>query len=204
MKGKKTIIQFALATLIGMPLIAVLIDRYSETVDLAASLIGKAPFWQQLVAGLVVGIVSAVIAQWIVTRPFMRKINSEYASLIGNFKMNWSEILFLSMCAGIGEEILFRGAIQPYMGIFLTSFIFVAIHGYMNPRNWRLSVYGLYMLMVICVLGYLSVTMGLITAIIGHTIIDVYLLYRLQKTAELILPGEEQATDQTTEEEYDE
>ncbi|MCC6599892.1 MAG: CPBP family intramembrane metalloprotease [Crocinitomicaceae bacterium] len=201
MKGKSTIIQFALATLIGMPLIAMLIDRFSERVNLAASLIGTSPLWLQLAAGIVAGGVFAMIAHWIVSMPFMQKVNAQYASLLGNFDMNWSEILFLSLCAGIGEEILFRGAIQPFLGIFLTSVVFVAIHGYINPQNWRLSVYGLYMTAVICVLGYFAERIGLLAAIIAHTLIDVYLLYRLQQTSLQITQNDAQQSDNLTEEE---
>ena len=35
---------------------------------------------------------------------------------------------------------------QPYLGWLFTSIFFVALHGYLNPWNWRFSVYGLIIL----------------------------------------------------------
>jgi membrane protease YdiL (CAAX protease family) len=106
--------------------------------------------------------------------------------MLGRFRLNFSEVLLISLCAGVGEEILFRGAIQPFLGVAVTSVLFVAVHGYLNPKDWRLSVYGAFMTIGIASLGYLAETQGLLSAIIGHTIIDVYLLLYLQRTAKSI------------------
>jgi len=65
------------------------------------------------------------------------------------------------------------------MGIIITAILFVAIHGYLNPRNWRISIYGVFMTAGIVLLGYLAETMGLLVAIVAHTIIDIYLLNRM-------------------------
>lgn len=175
--------QLALATLIGMPIIAIIIDRFSETVDLATVLIGSAPLWSQLLAGIIVGVISAVLAQAMVSLPFMQKMNVKYTSMFGNFRLTWSEILFLSLCAGVGEELLFRGAIQPLLAIIPTSILFVAIHGYLHPKNWRLSIYGLFMTGVICIIGLMAIRFGLISSMIAHTLIDVYLLSKMQQMA---------------------
>jgi membrane protease YdiL (CAAX protease family) len=36
--------------------------------------------------------------------------------------------LFMALCAAIGEEMLFRGALQPVLGVLLTTVYFVALH----------------------------------------------------------------------------
>jgi membrane protease YdiL (CAAX protease family) len=184
---KQHILRLALATIVVMPLIAVIIDKMSDTVDLSISIIGYQPLWQQIGVGLISGIIIAFLAQKLISSPILNKVNLQYARMLGNFKLSWSEIVFISVCAGVGEELLFRGAIQPLLGFVLTSMIFVAIHGYINPYNWRLSVYGLFMTLAIMGLGLICNYFGLIAPIIAHTIIDVYLLHYLQKTAELDL-----------------
>ncbi len=183
MARKSVILQLALVTIIAMPMVALLVDHFSETVDLRTSLIGVTSVWQQIGLGALAGLIIAVIAQFLIASPLLQKVNVQYANVLGRFKLNLSEITFVSLCAGVGEEILFRGALQPFLGVIITSFVFVAIHGYINPMNWRLSIYGLYMTVGICLIGYLSVTQGLVSAIIAHTVIDIYLLYFLQKTA---------------------
>jgi len=182
---KKVILQLALFTLVAMPLVAVVIDRLSDNVDLSVSLVGYKALWQQLTIGVVTGLVIAFLAQKLISSKLLQKVNLQYARMLGNLKFSWGEILFVSLCAGVGEELLFRGAIQPLLGVVFTSICFVAIHGYINPSNWRLSVYGAFMTLAITGLGYICNYFGLIAPIIAHIIIDVYLLIFLQKTAEL-------------------
>ena len=183
---KFVILRLALATLVGMPLIALIIDRFSETVDLRASLIGNGEWSAQLIWGSFAGLCIAVVAHLMIASPLLRDVNTTYARMLGRFRLNFSEVLLISLCAGVGEEILFRGAIQPFLGVAVTSVLFVAVHGYLNPKDWRLSVYGAFMTIGIASLGYLAETRGLLSAIIGHTVIDVYLLLYLQRTAKSI------------------
>jgi uncharacterized protein len=178
---RSTIMKLSLATLIGMPLIAVIIDFFSDTVHLPSTLMGVEPLWKQLVVGISLGISSAAVAHVVLSLPFMRAINTKYVNMFSQFKLGWNEILFVSFCAGVGEEILFRGAIQPLIGIILTSIFFVAIHGYLNPKEWRISVYGFTLTLVICALGYASKNIGILSAIIAHFMIDVWLLHLLQR-----------------------
>ena len=86
--------------------------------------------------------------------------------------------------AGFGEEILFRACIQQYWGIWITAIFFVAIHGYLNPKDWRLSIYGLFMTFIIVIIGYMYQFFGLWSAIFAHFAIDLYLLKKLTSTAE--------------------
>lgn len=186
--------QLSLATIVGMPLIAVIIDRFSETVNLAQALVGAQPMWQQLAQGLLLGAAVALGAHFIISRPFMQKVNSKYVHILGSFELSWSEILFISTCAGIGEEMLFRGALQPLLGIAFTSVLFVAIHGYLNPRDWRISVYGIYMSVAICFIGILAQWSGLPGAILAHAVIDVYLLRLLMLRHQAQPPATEQTS----------
>jgi membrane protease YdiL (CAAX protease family) len=181
MGRKDVILQLAIFTLVAMPLVAILFDRYTETVNLAAALVGNTVWWLQLIIGTLFGFVAAVGAQFIIERPFMQKVHVKYSSVLGNFQLTWSEIILISVCAGVGEELLFRGAIQPFAGIVFTAIAFVAIHGYLNPRDWRMSVYGVYMSLVIVTLGFFAERMGLLSAIAAHTAIDIYLLYKMNQ-----------------------
>lgn len=178
--------RLALATLIGMPLIAIVVDRFSDTVNLQLAITGDGNYSMQLLWGAIAGLGIAVGAHLLIASPLLNEVNTSYARLLGRFRLTFSEILLISLCAGVGEEMLFRGAVQPFLGIPIASVLFVAIHGYLNPRDWRLSVYGIFMTAGIALLGYLCHTRGLLSAIVGHTLIDVYLLLYMQHTAKSI------------------
>jgi membrane protease YdiL (CAAX protease family) len=184
---KKTILmRLALATLIGMPLIAIVVDRFSDTVNLQLAVTGDGNYGMQLLWGILAGLGIAMGAHLLIASPMLKKVNTSYARLLGRFRLTFSEILLVSLCAGVGEEMLFRGAVQPFLGIPITSILFVAIHGYLNPRDWRLSIYGIFMTAGIAWLGYICQTRGLLSAIVGHTLIDVYLLLYMQHAAKSI------------------
>jgi membrane protease YdiL (CAAX protease family) len=136
---------------------------------------GDAPFWQ-MILGTIEGIIAAFLAILLVSRKFFRSSLEFFKDLIHDMKLNWWEIIFISLCAGIGEEIFFRGVVQYWLGIWITALVFVLLHGYLNPKNIPLTIYGIFMVLVIAGLGFLKESKGLITAIVAHTWIDILLL----------------------------
>ncbi len=163
-------------TMVGMPLIAVIIDFFSESLDLRERIFIGDPLWKQASIGLVVGLITGFFAAKISSMKFMEKVSARYMHVFDNLKLNLSQIAFISISAGFGEEILFRGVFQFYFGIVLTAIIFVAVHGYLNPKDWRISIYGIYMILVICLFGWLTEKFGIWTAIVAHAMVDFYLL----------------------------
>jgi len=131
--------------------------------------------------GLFYGLSSALLAILLIKSPILLPIKSYYGNMLQQLNLNFSKILIISLSAGIGEEILFRGGLQPLLGIWLTAIIFVAIHGYLNPFNWRISVYGIFMIIIIVGIGMIREKFGLLSAISAHFLIDVILLYYLTK-----------------------
>lgn len=87
----------------------------------------------------------------------------------------------LSLFAGAGEELLFRGAIQPLLGIWVTSAIFIGIHGYFKFTSIGHIIFGVMMFSLSIMLGYLFEHAGLIAAMSAHAIYDVIMLKMVQK-----------------------
>ena len=71
--------------------------------------------------------------------------------------------LILGASAGIGEEILFRGAIQPRLGIALTAILFALAH---TQYGASYAVLGVFLIGI--VLGYQRRSMNTTSAIITH------------------------------------
>jgi membrane protease YdiL (CAAX protease family) len=94
--------------------------------------------------------------------------------------------LWIALAAGFGEELLFRGALQPLIGIWFTSVLFVLVHtrAYrFNNFSNRVFVQALGIFAVSVVLGFIAKYAGLITAIIVHTAMDVCGLYIIRRVA---------------------
>jgi uncharacterized protein len=138
---------------------------------------GLSIHWQ-LLAGVAAGAVAAGVILFFSTRPPMQQALDDFAifRILSNTKFTTFDRVQVSFFAGVGEELLFRGAIQPLIGIWLTSVIFIAIHGYISFRSaghvlFTLLLFGLSML-----LGVLFEVAGLIAAMTAHAVYDYIML----------------------------
>lgn len=185
---KKRLLWLAVLTLIGFPLLGWAIISIFKDNSLSIILRSQEPIWFQLITGVLLGLILGMGAKFIVTRPFLDDVQKKYSKIIAALNLSEIQIIFISLCAGFGEEILFRGAIQPLIGIWITAIIFVAIHGYLNPKDWKMSIYGIYMTAAIAILGYYTDFVGIIGASMAHAAIDYVLFKHLIKTGKEILP----------------
>src|SRR5690554_2880494 len=179
---RKRLLWAALFTLIGFPLIGWgVLTIFSENV---LDIIFRSPtrLWIQIPSGILLGFILGYGAKLIVSQPFLTDIQEKYSQLIAGLKLNEWQIIFISLSAGFGEELLFRGAIQPLIGLWITAIFFVAIHGYLNPLNWRMTIYGIYMTLAIAALGYYTDYVGIWGASLAHAGIDYVLFKHLIKT----------------------
>lgn len=132
----------------------------------------------QIAIGGLVGTVIGFLGWWLTQTNLLKQEVSKYTQMFKGASLNFITITIVSLCAGVGEEIFFRGIIQPYLGVVATAIFFVAIHGYLNPKNWRISIYGFFMTISIVLIGFMSDRLGLIAAISAHFMIDFVLLYK--------------------------
>lgn len=175
------IIHLATLTLVGFPIIGWLINWLAGGPPFRELFFIEAPLYVQLSIGAVTGAVTGGFAWMIIRSKPMASVRKKYAGIISQFNLSPLQIIYISLCAGIGEEILFRGVIQPHLGIWYTAILFVAIHGYLNPFDRKLFIYGVYMTLVIGLIGYFAKSLGLYSAMAAHTVIDVILLHQMSK-----------------------
>nr|WP_294858713.1 CPBP family intramembrane glutamic endopeptidase [uncultured Fluviicola sp.] len=128
--------------------------------------------------GIEYGIAFGILMLIFTNTETARKSFSVQHQLIRSLRLNIVDILFLSLCAGFGEEILFRIAVQQWLHPVLASIAFVAIHGYINPRDLDTTKYGLLVCLFILVLSYaISGEQGLWFCIAAHASYDFVLFY---------------------------
>lgn len=125
--------------------------------------------------GIELGVVYAFLALLFMQAPVFESMPNRVEKIVRDMRLNLWDCIFLSLCAGIGEELLFRSGVQFYLGPFITAVIFVAIHGYLNPFNWKMSLYGLIVLPFILLISYGFITFGLWFAIAAHFAYDLVL-----------------------------
>jgi membrane protease YdiL (CAAX protease family) len=141
------------------------------------SLIADQQNWMlQIATGSLFGIALGVAAVFLIRHPAYRHILKDYAIIrqIQEFSLTPFLIFFISIIAGITEEVLFRAAIQPLLGIWITSLIFIAIHGYIRFKSANHFLFTLFTFV-------LSMVLGLLASMTAHAIYDVIVLFGIKK-----------------------
>ena len=129
----------------AMALVALVISSGRGDPDLYR--FGALPHWPLLagpVAGMAVGL-GVVGLTRIATRHFAwaRQLHVSFHDLLG--PLTSREIVILALASSIGEELLFRGALLPWLGPWWQAVVFALLHVGPGKRflPWTLSALGL-------------------------------------------------------------
>ncbi|WP_332854382.1 CPBP family intramembrane glutamic endopeptidase [Duganella sp. S19_KUP01_CR8] len=156
-----------------------------------ASLLAGLPLHIQVVVGLGIG-----CAYWASTQigyRFAAKSNTTKSTVESYSRLDLSgrNPIWISLAAGFGEELLFRGALQPLTGIWLTSAIFVIAH----TRAYRFNGFNKRVLMQACAVfgasmafGLIAMYVGLVAAMITHAALDIVGLYVIKAEIRKLQP----------------
>lgn len=128
--------------------------------------------WQLLLGpafGVVLGL-GVVGLTRVATRHFQwaRNLHTSFHDLLG--PLTGREIVMLALASSIGEEMLFRGALLPWMGVWLQAVVFALLHVGPGKRfvPWTISAF-----VMGAAFGWLTVwTQNLGAAIAAHFVIN--------------------------------
>ena len=88
------------------------------------------------------------------------------------------EVVVISLAAGIGEELLFRGVLQPEIGLIPASLIFGALH----TGGRGTLAFGCWVALMGAALGWLAAaTGGLVAPIVAHALYDAAALVYIRR-----------------------
>jgi membrane protease YdiL (CAAX protease family) len=142
------------------------------------AVVGGSSAWSAAAAGLVVGLAAVGISEWL-TRG--TKLGEQLADILGESLSGISiaDAILLAVASGIAEEMLFRGALQPAVGLFWASLIFGACH--FLPRR-EIAIWSLYAVAMGFAFGWLFDSTGhLLAPIVAHTVVNGINLPRLAR-----------------------
>jgi len=120
---------------------------------------------------LVAGLFAVTIVSGILTYYLEPNLDKQIQNNLQNMTADVSSIsgaLLLGISAGAGEEILFRGAIQPRYGIVFTSLVFASLH---IQYGISLTVLGIFFVSIL--LGLERQRVNTTASMVTHVIYDV-------------------------------
>ena len=133
------------------------------------------PGWAALI-GTVSGYLVALLSQLSVNRfSWARRLEEEFATILGC--MSDLEVLLIAIFSSVAEEALFRGAMQPLMGLMLTSIVFGLLHS--GPKQVFLPWTGMAIAMGFVLGGLFIWTGSLLAPILCHGVINALNLRRI-------------------------
>ena len=100
----------------------------------------SAPYWERLALSLGLGFSLALavvgMTPLLVERTqWARALQEELGEIISPLSL--ADITWLALASGFAEELFFRGAMQPVLGLLVTSLIFGAVH--VGPKRVLLA-----------------------------------------------------------------
>jgi membrane protease YdiL (CAAX protease family) len=136
-------------------------------VDLAGRLRGTAAGWLWGVVGTLPLLLLFHISMRSLWRP-LAEIRTFLETALGPALASASHLtlIVIALLAGVCEELLFRGVLQPLLGLVWTSLLFGLLHAVTVPYAVIAAVLGMY-------LGWqMEATGDLVTPIVTHTLYD--------------------------------
>ena len=171
------------AVLAGIAVAILLFRHVSMTALLRAGL----PWWQQGLAGLALGLAAGGISAVTTLRKPHSEAVQRTAASYARLDLSGLNPLWISLAAGVSEELLFRAALQPLVGIWGASLLFLLVHSgaydfrrFDRAALWQASgVFGMGV-----VFGYAFEHIGLLAVMIAHAIVDIIGLYLVRRISE--------------------
>jgi membrane protease YdiL (CAAX protease family) len=125
--------------------------------------------WVDAGSGAIVaaGLIGA--SRWLTLRTEAgRALAVELARLLGALRI-W-QIALLALASGLGEELFFRGALQPRVGLVLASLVFGLVH--LLP-SWPLALWSLFAVGAGFLFGLLfDETGNLLAPVVAHVLVN--------------------------------
>ena len=169
-----------------LAVVALLIAHWTE-IPLGSQLVFSAEVvWRGVFIGITMIAVGFGLLQLLPWAPIVqlrRQVEAIVLEIFG--ETSWPELALISLAAGIGEELLFRGALQSWIGshtgplvaVIVVSALFGAAHALSNAYFVAATLIGL-------LFGWMTEYYGdLLAPIIAHSIYDFVALLLIRRNA---------------------
>lgn len=137
----------------------------------------ESSIWMQVFIGVIAAgillLLGELFTSWFES---FREFKREVESILGNVSIAGG--FYLAFVSGIGEELFFRAALQPWLGLTLTSFIFGLLH--LGP-GMRINSWTIWAIISGFFLGWIFERNGsIIGPTVAHIIVNSVSIQRLR------------------------
>jgi membrane protease YdiL (CAAX protease family) len=166
-------------TCVAFSLIALAIIFFAQKQPLSVFR-GPMVLGEQLLFGLGLSALAAVASYVNFRLTAQSEATRNTITAYGRLDLSGLNPVWISLAAAIGEELLFRAALQPLLGVWITSVVFLLTHTpvYQFRRlNQATLMQAAGVFGASVALGFIYQYVGLLAAMMVHTALDVIGLY---------------------------
>lgn len=137
------------------------------------SLIAAAPSSAaDVLLGITLGVVLAGVVAVVVLRvPAASALRAIIERVLATARPSTLDFVLLAACAGVGEELFFRAALQPVTGIIVAALAFAILHTGV-PKSRGVVTFAAYVFAMGLILGSAFQLLGLGAAMAMHAVFD--------------------------------
>ncbi|PKR81311.1 hypothetical protein CW751_04430 [Brumimicrobium salinarum] len=168
MRPKLQFYLLSIITLLLFPAIGLLLLWFFSNINLLSVFELDKIVSPMTLLGLEFGFLYGFVVIAITQLPMFEEMSKPQTRMLKNLNLKWPDVIFMSFCAGFGEEILFRAGLQTFLGPWLTSFLFIAIHGYFSPFSLKKNAIGILLFPFILLISYAYDVFGLWFCVAAH------------------------------------
>lgn len=173
--SRKLVLGASVGSLVALAALAWLVASVQRRTFASLFWTGR-PLPEAIAIGLVAGTVASVaVTAAVLHAHALRGFGAFLRAAYSKASLRRRDMLVVALNAGVGEELLFRGTVQPLLGIGWTSFVFALLHTGV-PRSRSLAAFGLYVFAMSLGLGVLYERYGLAAAMAAHAAFDLVFL----------------------------
>ncbi len=141
---------------------------------------GLGPILTEVAIGLGTAVTLLIATRLAERLPFARDMEDEFRRILGRLEIG--EILLLAIASGLGEEILFRGVLQPVIGYIPASVIFGVIH---TGPSRKFVAWTVFALAIGFLFGAIVLWRGSILSVVtAHALVNGVNLHRICRDVE--------------------
>ena len=119
--------------------------------------------------GVALGLAVVQVFRWLQGRmAWLSELHHEFRSIFG--RPSTAELVLLAAASALGEEVLFRGAMLDAWGLWVSSFVFAALHIPPQRRLWPWTASSLVIGLLLGALTLMTGNLG--AAVAAHFVIN--------------------------------
>jgi len=135
----------------------------------------------QTAFGVSLGVMVAGLVLLILKAGFLGRLRNFIRQVLDQIRPTNFDLILVALLAGFGEELFFRAALQPLLGLWLTSLVFALAHTGVSLFEPAKLAFASFVFVMGLLLGVLYEQSGLVAAMIFHAVYDLIFLLAVKK-----------------------